>query len=183
MPAPRRIALPLLLALVVAAAGLTLSACGASESHHVVEGEVLKLGELEYTVTFSRYLNPNDSEDAAYLQGQGEPQKKSEYFGVFFEVQNETEQIQKLPTEMTITDQEEGTVYKALPSESTFAFPMGGTVEPEEQIPPLDSPAQQGPIEGSVVVFEITEEASSNRPLVLHLESPEGEKGEVQLDL
>jgi hypothetical protein len=84
---------------------------------------------------------------------------------------------------MTITDQDEGTEYKALPSESVFAFPLGGTVEPEEQIPVLDSPAQQGPIEGSVVVFEITEEASSNRPLILHLESPDGEKGEVQLDL
>lgn len=184
MSALRRIALPLLLALAVVAAGLSLSACGSSsDSKRVVEGEVLELGELKYTVTFSRYLNPNDSEDAAYLQGQEETKKNSEYFGVFFEVQNETEQIQKLPTEMKITDQEEGTVYKALPSESIFAFPMGGTIEPQEQIPVLDSPAQQGPIEGSVVVFEITAEASSNRPLVLHLESPEGEKGEVQLDL
>ncbi len=183
MSAPRRIVLPLLFALAAVAFGLTMSACGGSESHNVVEGEVLKLGELEYTVTFSRYLNPNDSEDAAYLQGQEEPQKEHSFFGVFFEVQNKTEQTQKLPAEMTITDQEKKAEFKALPSESIFAFPIGGTVESQEQIPVLDSPAQQGAIEGSVVVFEINDAASSNRPLVLHLESPEGEKGEVELDL
>ena len=60
---------------------------------------------------------------------------------------------------------------------------MGGTIEGEEQIPVLDSPAQQGPIEGALVVFELTDEASENRPLTLHFESPEGEKGEVELDL
>jgi hypothetical protein len=178
----RRIALPLLLALAAFAFGVGLSACGSSESEHVVEGQVLKLGELKYTVTFSRYLNPNDSEDAAYLEGKEEPQKESSYFGVWFEVQNETEQIQQLPAEMTITDAE-GTEYQALESESNLAFPLGGTVEGQEQVPVLDSPAQQGPIQGSIVIFELTTEASNNRPLTLHLEGPEGEKGEVQLDL
>ena len=179
---PRRLILPLLLALAVVGLGTVVSACGSSESHEVSEGEVLKLGELDYTVTFSRFLNPNDTEDAAYLVGQKEAQKKAAYFGVWFEVQNDTEQIQKLPTEMTITDAD-GTEYKALESESIFAFPMGGQLEGEEQIPVLDSPAQQGPIEGSIVVFELTNKASENRPLTLHFESPEGDKGEVELDL
>jgi hypothetical protein len=111
-----------------------------------------------------------------------EPQKGLVYFGVWFEVQNETEEIQKLPTEMTITDEEDNE-YKALTSESDYAFPLGGTIEPEEQIPVLDSPAQQGPIQSSIVIFEISDEASSNRPLILHFESPEGEKGEVLIDL
>jgi hypothetical protein len=182
MSVPRRLILPLLLALAVAALGTVVSACGSSESHEVSEGEVLKLGELDYTVTFSRFLNVNDTEDAAYLVGQQEAQKKAAYFGVWFEVQNDTENIQKLPTEMNITDAD-GTEYKALPSESTFAFPLGGTVEGQEQVPPLDSPAQQGPIEGSIVVFEVSDEASENRPLTLHFESPEGEKGKVELDL
>ena len=182
MSVPRRLILPLLLALAVAGLGTVVSACGSSESHTVSEGEVLKLGELDYTVTFSRFLNANDSEDAAYLVGQQEPQKESTYFGVWFEVQNDTENIQKLPAEMTITDAD-GTEYKALESESIFAFPMGGTLEGEEQIPVLDSPAQQGPIEGSIVVFEVTSEASENRPLTLHFESPEGEEGQVELDL
>lgn len=178
MSVPRRI----LLAMAVAGFGLLAAGCGSSDSNHVSEGQVLKLGELKYTVTFSRYLNPNDNEDVDYLTGQPEPQKESAYFGVFFEVQNKSEQTQKLVSEMTITD-EEGTEFKALPSESVFAFPFGGSVESQEQIPVLDSPAQQGPIQGSVVIFELPGEVSSNRPLTLHLESPEGEKGEVQLDL
>ena len=45
-----------------------LSACGySSDSKEVVEGEPVKLGELQYNVIFSRFLNPNDTEDAAYL--------------------------------------------------------------------------------------------------------------------
>jgi hypothetical protein len=182
MLVPRRIALPLIFALAAVALGVVLSGCGSSDSKHVEEGEVIKLGPLKYQVTFSRYLNPNDSEDAPYLAGQEAPQEGQVYFGVWFEVQNETEQIQKLPTQMTITNLED-TKYEALTSESEFAFPMGGTVEPEEQIPVLDSPAQAGPIQSSIVIFEISAESGSERPLILHLESPEGEKGEVQLDL
>jgi hypothetical protein len=183
MSVPRRILLPLLLALAVVGLGVIGAGCGSGgDETHVTEGQVLKLGELKYTVTFSRYLNPNDSEDVDYLTGQAEPQKEHAYFGVFFEVQNKSEQTQTLVAEMVITD-EEGTEFKALPSESIFAFPFGGKVESQEQIPGPDSAAQQGPIQGSVVVFELTDEASANRPLTLHLESPEGEKGEVQLDL
>jgi hypothetical protein len=178
----RRIILPLLLALAVIGLGAALSACGGGEPKHVEEGEVLKLGDLKYTVTFSRYLNPEDSEDAAYLEGQAEPQKDASYFGVFFIVQNESENIQKLPAKIVITDAEDNK-YEAIASESSFAFPLGGEVPSEEQIPVLDSPSQQGPIQGSVVIFELPAEVSSSRPLTLHLESPEGEKGEVQLDL
>ena len=182
MSVPRRIVLPLLFALAVLGLGVVASGCGSSESEHVDEGQVLKLGELKYTVTFSRYLNINDSEDVAYLEGKEEPAKEKTYFGVWFEVQNKTEQIQQLVTEMTITDAEHKE-YKALESESDLAFPLGGTVESQEQIPVLDSPAQQGPIQGSIVIFELPDEVSGSRPLTLHLESPEGDRGEVQLDL
>lgn len=182
MSLPRRTLLPLLLALAAVGLAMAVSACGSSDSKSVAEGEVLTLGELKYTVTFSRYLNPHDSEDAAYLAGKEEPKGKTQYFGVFVEVQNESEQIQKLPKTMTITD-EDNSVYEALPIEGEFAFPFGGTVEPQEQIPVLDSPPQQGPIEGSVVVFEVGANVSSNRPLVLHFENDSGEKGEVLLDL
>jgi hypothetical protein len=169
-----------LLALLALAAGV--SACGySSDSKSVVEGESLKLGDLKYNVTFSRYLNPHDTEDAAYLVGQKEPPEDNNYFGVFFEVQNESDEPQQLPSTLTITDAED-TEYKVLPSESLFALPFEGEVEAEEQIPVLDSPAQQGSIEGSVAIFLLPEEASANRPLTLHIESG-GEKGEVKLDL
>lgn len=170
-------------ALALATVALGLAACGSSsDSNNVNEGEPVRLGELSFNVTFSRYLNPADSEDAAYLEGQPEPPKGQSYFGVFFEIQNESEEPQKLPTEMTITDAEDN-VFKPVESESDFALELGGEVPAGEQIPVLDTPAQQGPIEGSVLIVLLPEEASSNRPLELHIPGPEGEKGKVTLDL
>lgn len=179
---PNRTLFSLFALLALLALTVGVSACGySSDSKQTVEGEPLQLGELEYNVTFSRYLNPNDTEDAAYLEGQEEAPKGETYFGVFFEVQNKSDEPQQLPSTLSITDAEDNE-YDAIPSESIFALPFEGAVEAEEQIPVLDSPAQQGPIEGSVAIFLLPEEASENRPLTLHIEGAE-EKGEVTLDL
>ena len=178
----RRTLLTVLALLALLALTVGVSACGySSDSKQVNEGESLTLGDLKYNVTFSRYLNLNDTEDAAYLVGQEDPPEDTNYFGVFFEVQNESDEPQTLPSTLTITDAEDKK-YEVLPSESIYALPFDGTVEAEEQIPVLDSPPQQGPIEGSVAIFLLPEEASANRPLTLHIEGA-GEKGEVTLDL
>jgi hypothetical protein len=60
---------------------------------------------------------------------------------------------------------------------------LGGEVEGEEQVPVLDSTPQQGPIEGSLVLFLLPSSASENRPLTLQIPGPEPEAGEVTLDL
>src|SRR5215218_5643356 len=172
----RRFVLPLLAALALAVLAVGVSACGySSDSKNVAEGEPVELGELSINVTFSRYLNPNDNEDAAYLVGQEPPPKGYSFFGVFVEVQNESDEEQTLPS-MTITDAE-GTSYSAFPSSSLYALQFGGPVEPQEQVPVLDSTPQQGPIEGSVVIFRLPESVSENRPLTLHVEGDE--TGEV----
>jgi hypothetical protein len=103
------------------------------------------------------------------------------YFGVFFEVQNESDEAQTLPDSFTIVDAEHRQ-FDALPSESLYAFPVGGEVESEEQVPVLDSTPQQGPIQGSVVLFELPASASEARPLVLEIPGSEG-PAEVTLDL
>jgi hypothetical protein len=171
-----------LLALLLLVVGV--SACGyESDSTHVVEGEPVELGELKYNVTFSRYLNPDDNEDEAYLVGQEEPPKGESYFGVFFEVQNESDEPQVLPSTLTITDVDENE-FEVLESESIFALPFDGEVESEEQIPRLDTAPQLGAIEGSVALFLLPESASENRPLTLHIPGGEGEEGAaVELDL
>jgi len=180
----RRPLLPLLalLALLVVAVGV--SACGyESTSKEVDEGQSVELGELKYNVTFSRYLNPKDNEDEPYLVGQDEAPKGESYFGVFFEVQNESDEPQTLPSTLTITDSDDNE-YEVLDSESIFALEFDGEVEAEEQVPRLDTPAQLGPIEGSLAIFLLPEEASENRPLTLHIPGPDGEEGaEVTLDL
>jgi hypothetical protein len=177
----RRNALPLLaaalLAMLVGVAG-----CGySSDEKEVVEGEPVKLGELHYNVIFSRFLNPSDNEDSAYLVGLPKPPPGSTYFGVFFEVQNESEEPQRLADDFRIVDADHDH-FEALDSESLYALPLGGEVEAQEQVPVLDSTAEQGPIEGSVVIFELPASASENRPLILEIPSPEG-TGEVTLDL
>src|SRR4051794_30291007 len=171
-----------LLALALLVAGV--SACGyESDSKSVAEGQSVELGELKYNVTFSRSLNPNDTEDEAYLVGQPEPPEGETYFGVFFEVQNESDEPQVLPSTLTITDADEQK-YEVLESESIFALPLDGEVEAEEQIPRLDTAAQLGPIEGSLAIFLLPEEASENRPLTLHIPGEGDEEGaEVTLDL
>ncbi|HKI67862.1 MAG TPA: hypothetical protein VJ989_11400 [Solirubrobacterales bacterium] len=174
--------LPLLFALLLAASAFALSACGySSDSKDVSEGEPVELGALKYNVIFSRYLNRHDNEDSAYLVGQPEPPEGHGYFGVFLEVQNKSEETQTLSDSFTITDAGHQT-FKAIPSESLYAFPFGGTVTSQEQIPLVDSTPQQGPIEGSLVLFELPASASENRPLTLSIGGPDG-PAKVTLDL
>jgi hypothetical protein len=183
MSAPhRRLVLPLLAALLLAAAAVSAAGCGySSDSKDVVEGEPVKLGDVKYNVVFSRFLNPKDTEDAAYLVGQPEPPPEKTYFGVFFEVQNESDEAHSLPDSFAIEDAFGG-VYKSVPNESLYAFPLGGEVENEEQIPVVDSTPQQGPIEGALVLFLLPDSASENRPLTLQITGPEG-PAQVTLDL
>ncbi len=182
MAASRRFALPLLTALALAALVVGVSACGyESHSKEVVEGEPVQLGELHYNVIFSRFLNPDDNEDSAYLVGQPPPKEGSAYFGVFFEVQNDSDEAQTLADSLTIVDADHE-IFDAIPSESLYALPLGGEVESQEQVPILDSTPEQGPIEGSVAIFELPASASENRPLILEIPGPDG-PGEVTLDL
>jgi hypothetical protein len=177
-----RTLISLLAALALGTLALGAAGCGyESDEKEVVEGEPVTLGDVKYNVVFSRFLNPNDTEDSAYLVGQPPPPRGSTYFGVFFEVQNEHDEPGPLPDSFTITDADHQT-YDSIPSESLYAFPLGGEVEAEEQVPVLDSTPQQGPIEGSLVLFELPDEVSANRPLVLEIEGPEG-PAEVTLDL
>src|SRR5215217_2527405 len=165
----RRLVSPLLAALALLALVLFVSSCGySSDSKEGLEGEVVKLGDLKYQVIFSRFLNPSDNEDAAYLVGQPQPPKGSTYFGVFVEVQNPSEETQELADSFKITDAD-GQPFDAIASESLYAFPMGGEVESQEPIPSPDSIPQQGPIEGSLVLFELPADASENRPLTLSI--------------
>ena len=178
----RRIALPLFAALMLGLLAIGVSACGSGNPREVEEGEVVKVGGLKYTVIFSRYLNENDNEDVAYLSGQQPLKEDSNFFGVFLQVQNTTHGTIGLANRLTITDAEDN-VYNALPSESEFAFPFGGHVEENEQIPVLDSTAQMGAIQGAVAIFELPEAVSGDRPLLLHIPGPLGESGVVEIDL
>ena len=58
----------------------------------------------------------------------------------------------------------------------------GGSVGAEDQLPILDSTPQQGPIEGSLVLFRLPDSTSDNRPLTLRIPGRDG-PAKVKLDL
>jgi hypothetical protein len=174
-------AMALVGALVV---GLTLGGCGdhPDSDLSVGEGQPLKLGDLVYNVQISRPLNPADPEDKAYLANQPQPPKDELYLGVFMQVENDGDTPQELPAEMTVADTA-GNEFQPLPSRSLFALDLGGTVPGDRQAPDLESTAASGPIQGAMVLFLIDEAATELRPLTLEIPSPDGDVGEVELDI
>lgn len=163
-------------------ASLALAACGASDdSKSVVEGEPVKLGDVEYNVVFSRFLNPNDTEDVDYLVGQPPPPPGSTYFAVFFQVENSSDTPQRLPKSLTVTDADKQ-VFRSIPSKSPYALHLGSMVDAEDQLPALDSTPQQGAIQGSLVLFLLPDTVNDSRPLTLTIPGEDG-AGEVSLDL
>ena len=78
----QRARLIVLLALALAAAAI-VAGCGEEEETHVIEGEPLELGEVLYNVQITRFLNPDDTEDQAYLVGQERPAPGEAFLGVF----------------------------------------------------------------------------------------------------
>lgn len=171
-----------------ALAGLALAlgfvACGVSndEKTGLKEGEPVQLGDLQYSVQFSRFLNPNDVEDKEYLVGQPPPKPDQLYLGIFVQILNKSKTASvSIPAGWRITDTEHDS-YLPLPSSSPYALPLGAPIGPEDQAPALDSTPQVGPIEGSMVLFAIPDAAIEDRPLILHIPGSGG-PAEVKLDI
>ena len=72
--------------------------------------------------------------------------------------------------------------FPSIESESLYALPLGGDIPSGDQVPAEDSTAETGPIEGSMILFEISQETAENRPLKLVIEGDDG-PAEVELDL
>jgi hypothetical protein len=160
-----------------------LAGCGADTSSlKVEEGEPVSLNGLSYNVSISRLLNPADPEDSAYLQGQKPLPDTKQWFGVFMQVHNSSGTPQQIPTDLVIRDTQ-GDEFHPVSSTSDFALQLGSTIQPGDQLPDPESPAANGPIQGAMVLFLIDQAAFENRPLTLEIPGPNGETGEVELDV
>ena len=177
----------ILLALVAATA---LAACGNKEDkvlHGATEGIYLDLGELKYQVQISRLLNPSSPEDRAYLVGLDASQRRlpagQEWFAVFVRVQNEDSKAHPAARAYTITDTQ-NTKFRPLPlgPDNVFAY-RAGNVAGHNLIPVPDSPAAEGTIQGSLLLFKIPTTNLENRPLELSIVSPEGSREVATVDL
>jgi hypothetical protein len=188
----------LTLALLAVLAVLALSACGDSHTRVTTgtyAGEsganapYLNVGPLVYEVQLSRELNPANSEDASYLQGLTPEQRKlepgQEWFAVFMQVYNNTNQPHPAATSMTITDTQENSYTPIAPGEvNQFAY-RAGMVPPKNQIPLPGTVADDDPAEGLVLLYKIQIVSLDNRPLELKILNPENpaESASAELDV
>jgi hypothetical protein len=164
--------------------GVLLSGCETSPESDlsVEEGQPMKLGDLLYNVQISRFLNPRDPEDEAYLAGQPPPPNNKLYLGVFMLIENEADTAQDVPADFKVVDTK-GTEFSPIPSNGLFALELGGKVAADEQLPEPESTAGNGPIQGAMVLFLIDEASTEDRPLTLDIPSSAGSVGEVELDI
>ncbi|HST56825.1 MAG TPA: hypothetical protein VLJ42_13140 [Solirubrobacteraceae bacterium] len=190
-----RTAAALVLALVLI---LALSACGDSHtrvSTGTYAGEsgenapYLDVGPLVYEVQLSRQLNPVDSEDATYLRGLTADERKlgpkQEWFAVFLQVFNHSDQAHPAATNISISDTQGTSYIPVIPDQTNpFAY-QGGSVPSAGRIPPLNSVASSGPTQGALLLFKINVVSLDNRPLELKLVDPEnpGESATAELDV
>lgn len=166
-----------LVALLLVALGL--AGCGNKPETRTIgetEGIYVDVGDLVYQVQISRILNPNDSEDRAYLRGlpPGERLGPGEtWFAVFMRVSNEKEETIKPASSFRIVDTQENE-YEPVeldPEANPFAYqpsPLrGGAVYPDSE-----SAAFANSIQGSLVLFKVQFRSLQNRPLELLIDGP-----------
>ncbi len=147
-----------------------------------MEGEPIEFEDVSYNVVISRFLNPDDEEDSAYLEGQPTPPPGQQYFGVFMQVENESEEAITLPDEMEVIDTLD-TTYAPTETESPYALELGAEVPAGGVVPVPNSIAADGPTQGSLVLFLLEESSTENRPLELELPLSESESGIIELDI
>ena len=178
----RRAAAILLSLLCTLAVVVVFGACGAEEEEtEVAEGEPIEVAGLEYNIQLTRFLNPDDNEDAEYLVGQPPAEPGNSYLGVFLTIANETDVARPSAEEYIVTDTL-GTEYEVLESESPYALELSAEVPAEAELPLPDTTAQTGPNQGSLLIFGVSDDVSENRPLRLAIEAVD-DTGEVILDI
>ena len=183
------------LLMVLALAGtLALAGCGNKVEVRTVaetEGIYIDIGELKYQVQLSRIINQNTVEDQVYLKGLPDgtlpPKADEAWFGIWLRVQNTTSE-KTLPAaeDFMIVDTQENEFepIELDPVANVFAY-APTDLGPKTIVPDSQSPAGEGVIQGSLLLFKLTNEALQNRPLEFKIQSPENidEVGIVDLDV
>jgi hypothetical protein len=172
--ARRALNLTALAALALVCAGV-FAGCGKSSNEPgetVREGLSTPLAGLRYTVFLTRQLNLENNEDKGYVPGREEAPPGKGLYGVFLEACNTGDKPATAASRFYIEDTQGNRFSpEGLDSENPFAY-HGGAVDPKNCEPARGSLAQQGPVSGSMLLFELPLAATENRPLELHIEGP-----------
>jgi hypothetical protein len=182
---------PPLIALLAAVA-LFAAGCGDKTNSQLeaqTEGLYMDVGPLLYQVQISRYLNPGDAEDRSYLAGLPsgtsiQPGKGETWFGIFMQVRNPSKQTQLSTNDYSVVDTQ-GAKYLPVPLDrkaNPFAY-LPEPIAPGGLYPGLETPAFNGPIQGSMVLFKFKTASLQNRPLKLKIDDGAGHVATIDLDL
>ncbi|MEJ7875495.1 MAG: hypothetical protein WKF62_02455 [Solirubrobacterales bacterium] len=177
------------LAVLCAVMALALPIAGCGEVHsdgetpEVEEGEPLELGELDYNVLITRFLNPSIVPDAAYLEGAPEEPRGMSYMGVFILIDNEGDHDLSSAQNYTVVDGVHR-VYRPVEGvESEFSLDVGAVVPEEGEIPGPGTVASFGPTQGALLLFLVDDDVSEERPLELKVSSVLAGEGLIELDI
>jgi hypothetical protein len=162
---------------VLAVALVALAGCGEDaesvKTTAETEGLYLDINGLKYQVEMSRYINANDVEDSEYLvglpEGTAQPSADETWFGVWVRVENDSDETRQAATTWEIHDTQDN-VFRPVPIDTEinpFAFEKGVDVPAMTVLPLSSSAAGQGPIQGSLLLFKLTNDSLQNRPLEL----------------
>jgi hypothetical protein len=161
------------------ASALALAGCGNRlevRTQGETEGLYIDIGELKYQVQISRIINPQDIEDRHFLTGLPSgtlpPKGDEAWFGVWIRVQNTaSEGAFQTADDFEIVDTQEHSFEPIELEGNPFAY-APERLGPNAVLPNSESPAGQGQIQGSLLLFKLTTEALQNRPLEFKIVSP-----------
>src|SRR5215213_11732194 len=111
------------LALMLVLALVGVAGCGNDLGEEADEGVPIRLGDLNFNVQETRFLNPAQADDQEYLAGQQLPTPAGKsYLGVFLEIKNEGDDPVRLPNDagMSVLDTT-GAADEAIPSDTDFS--------------------------------------------------------------
>jgi hypothetical protein len=169
----------------LAAAALAVAACGSDEkTTSGNEGQYINAGDAVYQVQLSRLMNQQDRPDDDYLRGQPALGPGQQYMAVFLTVENDGKKPYVPPRDMKVVDTQ-GNEYLPIDVSSTgFGLSFTDPIAPGQKVPAPNSPAQTGPVGGSLVVFRMSEDSvTQNLPLELKIPAPAGKESNIRLDL
>jgi hypothetical protein len=172
-----------------------LAACGHKQAHPTVadannNGGYVDAGPVTYQLQISRVLNPYSTEDSQYVKGvppaYPPPTATQEWYGVFLWAKNQTARPQTTTDKFLIEDTQQNKYYP-IPlntAENPYAW-TSQTLQPLGTEPAPGTTAYFGPTQGGLLLFKINNSAFSNRPLMLYILGPDGQKrlASISLDL
>ncbi len=178
--------------IIACALGLAvgLAACGqvSNPTSELNNGVYVDSGPVTYQLQISRELNQYSVEDRQYVSGlpagSGALTPNQLWYGVFLWAKNQTDRPELTARSFYISD-----------SNGDRFFPLHLNAElngyawtqqrllPSGVEPEPNTTASFGPTGGSLLLFKLPTSVYSNRPLTLHIFSPSGGKGQIDLDL